>query len=125
MTTATTGTISIGSTTNTVVKGTDADKYALGTGCTVNFDVTTLSNISFTSSDITSATPDGSNVVIKISLTTAHGITDGDTVELQITVSSKDITNKATVTLTSGNTVISGTDAAKYALGTGCTVTLG
>ena len=125
MTTATTGTISIGSTTNTVVKGTDADKYALGTGCTVNFDVTTLSNISFTSSDITSATPDGSNVVIKISLTTAHGITDGDTVELQITVSSRDVTNKATVTLTSGNTVISGTDAAKYALGTGCTVTLG
>ena len=87
--------------------------------------VTTLSNISFTSSDITSATSNGSNAIIKISLKTAHGITDGDDVEFQIVVSVRDVTNKATVTLTSGNTVISGTDAAKYELGTGCTVNLG
>ncbi|MGN1062096.1 MAG: hypothetical protein ACI4RO_03120, partial [Candidatus Scatosoma sp.] len=37
-TNATTGTIKIGSATNAVVKGNDADKYALGAGCTVNLD---------------------------------------------------------------------------------------
>lgn len=87
--------------------------------------VTTLSNISFTSSDITSATPVSSNFLIKISLKTAHGITEGDNVELQILVSSRAVTNASTVTLTSENTVISGTDAAKYALGSGCTINLG
>lgn len=36
MTPSTTGTISLSTYSNTVIQGGDADKYKLGTGCTIN-----------------------------------------------------------------------------------------
>ncbi|MGM9609485.1 MAG: hypothetical protein ACI3XE_04610, partial [Eubacteriales bacterium] len=80
-----------------------------------------INDISFTASDITSIVNRGGMNVITVNLTTAHGIVAGHDVYLEI------MTNATTGTISIGsttNTVVKGTDADKYALGTGCTVTL-
>lgn len=84
--------------------------------------VTTLSNLTFTSSDVSDQLLIGNNILIVINLTTSHGIASGDVVQLGITLPKM---SSGIINLTSANTKIGGTDAAKYLLGSGCKINIG
>ncbi len=80
-----------------------------------------IKNVSFTEADITSVVNRGGMNVITINLTTAHGIVEGHNVYLTIMTNAK----AGTITVSFVNTVVTGYEADKYELGTGCTINLG
>lgn len=79
-----------------------------------------IKDVAFTAADIESFDNRGGMNVITVNLTTEHGIVSGDNVYLEITTN----TTSVNLAITKYNTVIKGDDAAKYELGTGCTINL-